>query len=440
LLIAFYVIVFLAWLLSAAQGLFALVQGFRFNRHVTAMLAAARRGRGGDGRFRYQPKAAVILPCCGVDERLHRTVASLMEQDYDGYEVVFTFESESDPAYGAVGEWTSGSRVATRRVIAGRTQDRSQKIHNLLAALEKVSPEAEVLVFLDSDAVPPADWLGHLVAPLADETVGAATGFRWYSADGGLACGLRSAWNASAVTMLDDERMNFCWGGSTAIRRATFEKLEIAQRWARALSDDYQMTRAVRGASLRIVFVPQALLPTRERTTLGQFLSFATRQIIITRVCAPWVWRGAMALCLNHVIASVLTLVCWVGAAAGVFGTRTTFAWAFAAWASLVALAGAKSLIRQIAIRRVLKSRDLGWKDLMWDVCGVGVTGAVHLVVLLRSMGTRRIEWRGTIYELVSADETRVIGRRDHGPESRMMIRPAALHMGGALERQETAA
>ena len=38
----------------------------------------------------------------------------------------------------------------------------------------------EVLVFVDSDARPEKSWLKKLVAPLADETLGASTGYRWF--------------------------------------------------------------------------------------------------------------------------------------------------------------------------------------------------------------------------------------------------------------------
>jgi len=35
---------------------------------------------------------------------------------------------------------------------------------------------------------------------------------------------LRAVWNAAIASALGaDEQKNFCWGGSTAIRRSTFE-------------------------------------------------------------------------------------------------------------------------------------------------------------------------------------------------------------------------
>src|SRR5262249_50897890 len=158
------------------------------------------------------------------------------------YEIIFTFESAEDPAYTAVGEWIAKrERPRTQRVVAGLATNRGQKIHNLLAAIQCAAADREVFVFLDSDAIPHADWLGHLLAPVARCEVGAATGFRWYSAEGSWVNGVRSCWNAASLTLITDPKLSFVWGGSTAVRRETFERLAIAQGWERALSDDYQV-------------------------------------------------------------------------------------------------------------------------------------------------------------------------------------------------------
>ncbi|HKQ47033.1 MAG TPA: glycosyltransferase [Phycisphaerae bacterium] len=393
------------WLVRESLGLYL---------YVRRTTAGARKLKDAEGRFLYQPRVAVILPCCGVDERLHQTVGRLGCQNYADYEIIFTLESEEDPAYEAIGRWTADwTLVRHRRVVAGLTQQRSQKIHNLLAAVEQVSPDREVLVFLDSDAVPSADWLGHLVAPLNDEAVGAATGFRWYCASGGIANGLRSVWNAASVTLIRDEQRNFCWGGATAVRLDRFKSLDIARRWSHALSDDYQMTRAVRDAGLIIRFVPQALIPSHDRTTLRGFFEFARRQLIITRVCAPDIWRTGLLLCTVFVFggsaAAVLFFLCLLGW----FGSMTAGWWAFAGWMVVMLLTLALVTFRQLAVRQILGPPDVTWKDAAWDIAGIFFAGMLHQSVFASSIGTRRFAWRNTVYEMISPDETRVIGRLD---------------------------
>jgi ceramide glucosyltransferase len=404
--------VLVLWLLGALQGAGAFLRGLRFYRYVHEAIAQAGSLRDQTGRFRFQPKAAVILPCCGVDEKLEHTVLALRGQHYEDYEVVFTFESAQDPAYEAVGGWIEGwSSPRCRRVIAGLADRRSQKVHNLLAAIAEVSQDREVLVFLDSDAIPREDWLGYMVAPLRSESVGAATGYRWYTATGGFAAGVRSVWNAATVTSLDDEKLNFCWGGATAIFRRTFESIGVRRRWETAVTDDLTLSIAVRQAGLAIRFVPQALIPSSDTTTLGGFWAFARRQLIITRVYIPEIWMAGFTLCLNLVIGGTAAATLFF---AGVFGwlenERVMFA-ALAGWIGILMLAGGKAVLPQLAVRKVLPSPDWTWRDFWWDVGGVSFAGPLHLGLLLASAISRRFVWRNTMYELRSPDETRVLGR-----------------------------
>jgi cellulose synthase/poly-beta-1,6-N-acetylglucosamine synthase-like glycosyltransferase len=148
-----------------------------------------------------------------------------------------------------------------------------------------VEAPVEALVFADIDAAPSPDWLRSLVEPLADPRTTVSTGFRLYLPGRGFASQLRAAWDTSIATLLGDHDHNFAWGGSMAIRTADFRRLGIAERyWANTVSDDYAMTRAVREAGGRIEFTPRCLVASREESSFGDFLRWANRQIIITRV------------------------------------------------------------------------------------------------------------------------------------------------------------
>ena len=358
----------------------------------------------------WRPQVAVILPCCGLDNRLAETVEALGRQNYVNYEVVFVFESIDDPAYGAVGVWAAAWQERRwRRVVAGMAEHCSQKIHNLLAAVEQVGPECEVLAFLDSDAVPGPDWLSRLVAPLADPSVGATTGFRWYSASDGFANALRSAWNAASLLFVHDPRLNFCWGGSTAVRRSTFDSCGVAARWANALSDDYQMTRAVRESGLQIRFVPQCLIPCHESTGFLDFVRFARRQLIITRICGPRLWRAAVLLAFNYMVGTTATFVsAIITLLQGHLFTAVLWA---VAWLGLLWVVKAGSMVRQAAVSLVLSPPAWTRRDWAADVLGSELLGIIHTALLMSSVWTRRISWRGTVYEMVSASQTRVISR-----------------------------
>src|SRR5690606_23993664 len=208
---------------------------------------------------------SIIAPCKGIDEGLKENLAALFYQDAENYEVIFVTDSARDGSVPVIEELiktTAAHRnIPAKLVIAPHTKNSSQKVENLREAVLHLDPRCGIIVFVDSDARPEKHWLRVLAAPLADENVGAATGYRWFiSPVHSAASEIRAAWNSSVASVLGPETAkNFCWGGSTAIRREVFEKLEIRERWAGAVSDDYILYKVLHDAGLGIYFVPAAL-------------------------------------------------------------------------------------------------------------------------------------------------------------------------------------
>src|SRR5215510_135971 len=281
------------------QSFLALIATARFTRY------ALRRGAA--RQTRYQPKAVVIVPCRGLEQGFEENVQAILAQDYRDYEVIFVTDSENDPAHGVLARLLKQRRrlsPPTWMVVAGEAKNQGQKVHNLLAALDTLSSidrRVEALVFADSDMRPARNWLAELVAPLGDRRVGATTGYRWYLPSDeeldqaqSFASILLSVWNSSALALLG-ERSGFAWGGSTAILRENFDGIGVKERWQGALSDDYVLTSAVRERGQRIKFVPQCLVASRSEVTGKDLLEFTTRQMRITRVYSPHVWRLACA-------------------------------------------------------------------------------------------------------------------------------------------------
>ena len=214
-------------------GVLSLRGGFNFVAYVRRETARAVPD--------FTPFVSIIAPCRGLEDGLRDNLAALLQQDYPEDPSVCVVE-------GVIKSEDNSARVSARVVIAGEAIDCGQKVHNLRFALASVDARSEVLVFVDSDARPQSAWLKSLVAPLVDDRIGAATGYRWFiPAGGGFASHLRSVWNASIASALGErEDKNFCWGGSTAIRKATFEKLQIRERWRGTVSDDFTMTRVLK--------------------------------------------------------------------------------------------------------------------------------------------------------------------------------------------------
>jgi len=325
----FYILATLAIL----QGVISLIAGIRAAGHI-------RRSR---PQSAWRPRVVVFCPCKGTDAEFQKNIRSILDQEYPNLRVVFVVESVRDPAWDALK--TLGATV----LVAGEAAERGQKVHNLLYAVEYAAGDADVFAFCDADARFPKDWVSSLIAPLDDDAVAVATGYRWYvPKPGRLASLVRSMWNASVVTVLGAHTRNFAWGGSMALRRDVFDRIRVRDAWAGAVSDDYAVTHAARAARMQIVFVPACLVPSYGDCTWGEVLEFTTRQIVITRVYEPRMWRMAM------LTGTTFNIAFWWAA---------FLAWsdpgAAAILGALYALAGIKSWTRRKAVATVLPESAL---------------------------------------------------------------------------------
>jgi ceramide glucosyltransferase len=360
----------------------------------------------------YMPLASVFVPCRGMDKGLRWNLSELFRQHYPDYELVFVSDREDDEgleiARQLAREFEGESVARTRFVVAGRATDSGQKVHNLRAAVTRVDASSEVFVFVDTDARPRPDWLRSLVAPLSDEGVGAATGYRWFlPVRGGLATYLRSVWNASIASALgENTRRNFCWGGSTAVRRETFERLDMKERWRGTVSDDYALTRVLQAVGLPIRFVPACLTATLEDCTFGELLEFSTRQLKITRVYAPHLWAIVL-------VSNLLFVAVFFGGlalAGALAATGRPFVWPLALVSVIFLLGLWKAFFRLRAAALVLEEHHGRMRSGVWaHLLLWPVTAAVFLYNALAAARSRRIVWRGIGYELKSPTETEII-------------------------------
>ncbi len=357
----------------------------------------------------FAPFVSIIAPCRGLDEDLEENFNALFRQNFPRYEVIFAVDSETDAAVEIIKRLSrrGAENAEAKLVVAGKAEHESQKVHNLREAVLQVADESEVFVFVDSDARLSEDWLRNLIAPLADEKIGAATAYRWFiSKKISFASEMRSVWNASIASALGANRKsNFCWGGSMAIRRETFEKIEMREKWRGTLSDDFIVTRTMNEAGLQICFVPQALAVSVENCNWRECLEFTTRQMKITRVYAPRLWK------MSFIGAGLFNLV-WIW---GVFNLFLYAPDSFAFWLSFAALflisafSVGKSWLRLNAVRLVLKDYENELKKQFWTQNTLWIfSPALFFYNSVCALLSRKIVWRGISYELVSPVETLV--------------------------------
>jgi cellulose synthase/poly-beta-1,6-N-acetylglucosamine synthase-like glycosyltransferase len=386
----------------------------------------------------YTPFVTVIVPCKGIDDGLEANLASLFEQDYPEYEVIVVVDDESDAAVDVVTQLISlkaekpqsdepneqpgtashptGStplfassrlcgKIPIQIFIASRTLDSSQKVENLREAVLHADPRSEVFVFVDSDARPSTVWLSSLIAPLQNETIGAATGYRWFiPRKPSFSTELRSAWNASIASALGPNmKSNFCWGGSTAITRATFDRLDVREAWRGTLSDDFTITRLIKAAGLSIHFVPLALTRSTDPCSFRELLEFTTRQIKITRVYSPHLWL------MSFFGSALFTCVMLSGFLIVALAEQNTpIVWASVATLALVSVFSiGKAWLRLAAVSLVIPEAR---KQLLPQLTFWILTPPLFLYNCVRALISRTLTWRGIRYKLVSEKQTRRIG------------------------------
>lgn len=387
-------------------GVTSLVSGFRFSKYLRRELPGAET--------QFTPFVSVIAPCRGLEDGLRENLGAILSQSYPAYEVLFVSDHAEDAGLKLAGEISQslhhGSVVPARIVVAGEASVSGQKVHNLRAAVREANPSSEVFAFVDTDARPHANWLRSLVAPLNDPRMGATTGYRWFvPAGGGLASQLRSVWNASIASALgEDGHKNFCWGGSTAIRRGTFEKLNVSERWRGSVSDDFTLMRILREAKLPIRFVPACLIASFGDCRSSELLEFTTRQLKITRVYAAHFWRSVL-------LGNLLFGVVFFGGI-GLVVVRAVSGRSYLLPLSLLltmfVLGSAKSFVRSRAASLALANYQLparqGWLSHMtlWPL-----TSVLYLYNALAAACSRRIKWRGITYQLNSPTEAVIIAR-----------------------------
>jgi cellulose synthase/poly-beta-1,6-N-acetylglucosamine synthase-like glycosyltransferase len=230
---------------------------------------------------------------------------------------------------------------------------------------------------------------------------------RWLIANrGNLATALLAAWNAPIVTMLSEKGKNFCWGGGTAIRRSLFEAIGVLDEWRTSVSDDYSLTHSLERAGRSIFFVPECLTVSFVETDLSGLLEFTNRQILITRVYAQKIWRAAAGTHLLYCVTVVLGLALAIRELINERPALHIVALMF----FILLLSAIRASLRVVAVTEILPGSRAQMMNHAW--VNIALSAAIpflYLVNFVHSLLTRKIRWRNIHYELISANQTRII-------------------------------
>jgi len=394
------------WLFLTALGtlavladLLSLAQGVALRDHVRKGLRMAFGA--------YLPQAAVLLPVRGLDEGFDENLRAILTQAYPKYRLVVISDHEDDPAVGKVRALAADHPRIPVEFLVSDPGGMGGKVNALRTALSHLRPEDEAVVFADADIYPSPDWLRQLVQPLADVTVGASTGFRWYVPPRPTFWSLvRSEWNAVSANVLFDPRRNYTWGGSSAVRVEHLPKLRLEERWREVLSDDLVVTAAVREAGLRVAYAPGALVATLEGCNREDCVEWCLRQMTMAVLYQPNLRRyaaTAFAVFDGAVLFGFLSLI-----------LSPLVSWAYLVPAGLFLFTLPATVAKASLRRRAYFSASPHVAGL-WRAPSLRTSAAALAVPWLMLWGLRRtrrpetVRWRGRTYDVRDPMHVRLI-------------------------------
>jgi hypothetical protein len=372
----------------------------------TLLVAAYRRGLPRPEIPGSEPNVAVILPVRG-ERNLDRFLPLLRAQRYGRYRIIASVESTDDPAFKRLRAAETEPGAPLETTVAGLATSAGQKVWNLLAALERLRPEDDIVAFIDADTLPTPLWLPRLVAVIVNSGRPVATGYRWMTPadDRWSSCCLAAA-NASIASLPRGVLpMTIVWGGSVAMKRETLDGIAIEDVWRGAISDDAQMAEALRRSGLTAHAARQGLLLSPVACSWRELLAFGVRQYRIVYIHQPKSWAIALVFLWAPPI--------YLALAAPSLAAGSPAAWL--AIALTLALAEVRTRLRR-GIQRALwpdiggPRDDRRWRAERWLR---PVWLFAHALCAAGAPLSRTIDWAGVRYRVAGPQNVTVERRSD---------------------------
>jgi ceramide glucosyltransferase len=256
-------------------------------------LAFGRPRRRGAARTKYAPAVTILKPLCGDEPDLYENLCSFCDQDYPSFQVVFGIRDASDPAA------TVARRVRERfaqcdtaLVVDDRVHAPNLKMANVLnmAACAK----HDIIVVADSDVRVDRSYLSSVVAPFADDRVGAVTCLyrgvarrpRLWSELGAMFVNEQFA--PSVLVALALSPMDFCLGATMAVTRDALDAIGGFNAIASHLADDQMLGRLVRAQGRRVELSAAVVETTVCDPDVRRLWEHELRWARTMRAARPW--------------------------------------------------------------------------------------------------------------------------------------------------------
>ena len=330
------------------------------------------------------PPVSILKPVRGIDAQALRNYASFCRQDYPEFELLFGFSDADDPAIPLVRQLQHDFPATHIRIVTGPILGPNRKaslLHHLVSQARH-----DVLVISDSDMRVTPDYLGRIVAPLADPTTGLVTCCYRGETARTLAAGLEAlqigvSFLPSVVVANQVFKFGFATGATAALRRSDLVRLGGFQSITGFLADDYQLGARVARLGLKVHLSDYVVATVLGATRFREQWHREVRWNRCARVSRPWCYPGLLV---TFSIPLALLLLVLSGFAA-------------AGWQALAVSLAVRWLAAYLMSGYTGDRESRRW--LLW----LPVRDLLSAVVWLAGGLGRRIVWRGDKY-LLRAD------------------------------------
>lgn len=357
-----------------------------------------------DSEFNF-PKVAVIMPCKGYDVSFENNLEKVLKQNYPNWEIHFSVATTKDEAYEHLNRLTLFNPKKVSLHVAGIKTGCGQKMTNMVKALDYISKDVEVLVFMDADTSVHPNFLRKIVKGLYLPNVGASTGYhvflpqnnRWGSF-------IRTVWALAGCLVLADESKNFAIGAATAIKKSDFAKLDIKTKLQNTLSDTFVFTNTIKAAGMKVLFNPECLFISPDDSNIKQVSDWSDRLTLLSKTYSFSFWK---LISMSYAFAAIF-YSSWI-----LYILFNNPLWIFPSLAlaitqmlmGLLLVNFTSSLIKQfypVESELLLKHQ---WKMALMSP----VTGLLMISSTVKSIFKNTTTWRGITYKLHSAENVEII-------------------------------
>lgn len=323
------------------------------------------------------PAVTILKPLHGDEPMLEDALASVCQQDYPNFQIVFGLQDPDDSALPVLRRLRARFPAVNMDVVVDRTRHGvNRKVGNLINMLPNA--RHDVLVIADSDMHVAPDYLRRLVAAMQPGTGLVTTVYAGLPATDALpaqlgAAQINHAFLPGALLARAMGRQD-CLGATMALTRDMLEQVGGLHALVDHLADDAVLGRLVCARGLSVSLADTIPATTVPETQLPALFQHELRWARTVKSLVP----------AEFAMSSVQYPIIWAALTVGVSGGDMR-AWALFAFAWTWRAAMAWAVDRSLGVASGLTIWCLPLRDLL------------SLTVILASYRTRRVAWRGQV-------------------------------------------